>query len=95
MIDNIGPLRKILELEIKKGYPDSAVIGGLDKFIHLWSARIAGSIPNTQLVKRFSETCPPHPTYSVMNKVQRKEWVNILLALLDELENPPVKRNSN
>jgi ATP-dependent DNA helicase RecG len=83
---DIGPLRKILDLEIKKGYPNSAVIGGLDKFINPWSARIISSIPNTESVKRFSRLCPPHPAYSMMNKVQRKEWVNNLLGILEELE---------
>ena len=34
---DIDSLRKILELEQKKGYSDSAVIGGLDKFMRQWA----------------------------------------------------------
>ena len=34
---DVGSLRKILELEQKKGYSDSTVIGGLDKFIRQWA----------------------------------------------------------
>ena len=34
---DFSSLRKILELEQKKGYSDAAVFGGLDKFIRLWA----------------------------------------------------------
>jgi ATP-dependent DNA helicase RecG len=89
LINNIGPLRKILDLEIKKGYTDSTVIGGLDKFILIWSPRVASSITDTKTVKRFSRICPPHPNYALMNNVQRREWTTHLLELLDELEQRP------
>ena len=43
-IIDIDSLRKILELEQKKGYSDSTVIGGLDKFIRQWAEKtIAGN----------------------------------------------------
>ncbi len=77
----------------KKGYLDSAVIGGLDKFLQSWSTQISNSISDTQLLKRFSRICPPNPDYALMNKVQRKEWANSILELLNELENPTAQNN--
>ena len=86
MEKDIGPLRKILDLETKKGYLDSTVIGGLDKFLQIWSPRVTSSIPDTKVVRRLSRICPPRPAYALMNKVQRKEWVNGLLEVLDIIE---------
>jgi len=45
-LTDIAPLRKILELERNKGYVDSAVIGGLDRFLHRWSGQAIESITN-------------------------------------------------
>ena len=53
MLIDVGPLRKILELEYKKGYLDSAVIGGLDRFLRNWAGQATESLTNTQLLNRF------------------------------------------
>jgi len=50
---NIESLRKILELEREKGYTDSAVIGGLDRFLHRWSGQAMESITSQQLLAEF------------------------------------------
>ena len=88
MAANLGSLRKILELERKKGYLDSAVMGGLDKFLTLWFAQLHNLVNDSSLLKRCSRLCPSNPDYALMNNVQRKEWVSGMLGLLDELENP-------
>ncbi len=90
---NSGALQKILELESKKGYPDSAVIGGLDKFLSLWSAQVRSSIADSLMLKRFSSLCPPQPAYAAMNKVQRKEWSEAILKLLSEPEKQIISQN--
>ncbi|GAI98495.1 unnamed protein product [marine sediment metagenome] len=41
---NTESLRKILKLEHRKGYADSAVFGGLDKFLKNWAGQAIGSI---------------------------------------------------
>ena len=87
---NIGPFRQILELEFKKGYPDSAVIGGIDRFLNKWSSQFQGSISDPKLLKRLSMICPPVPGYASMTKPQRKEWAKNILDLIDEIENPVV-----
>ena len=40
---DVESLRKVLELEEKKDYGDTAVIGGLDRFLHNWSSKAASS----------------------------------------------------
>jgi len=52
---DVGPLYKILELEREKGYSDSAVFGGLDRFLRQWSGQIVGSITDPQLLNRFQK----------------------------------------
>jgi len=80
----IESLRKILELERKKGYIDSAVIGGLDRFLHQWTGQFIESISNPQLVKRFYQLHLINPNYAALTKQQRRDWVNSVLDLLIE-----------
>lgn len=89
MTASSGSLRKILELENKKGYHDTAVIGGLDKFLSLSSTQLFNGSGDITLVKKYSRLCPPHPGYASMNVVQRKEWAQNILELLDEFEKAP------
>jgi len=81
------PLRKILNLECKKGYADSAVIGGLDKFLHHWSGQAVSLINSSQLVNRFYELHLNNSNYASLDKKQRENWINSLLDFLNELEN--------
>ncbi|MBP1706607.1 MAG: recG [Chloroflexi bacterium] len=89
MAVNTGPLRKILDIENKRGYSDSAVFGGLDKFIRNWLPQLSAAMPDPVFLRRFSALYPPHPGYAQMNRVQRKEWSEAILTLLSELENRP------
>ena len=79
---NVEPLRKILELEHKKGYLDSAVIGGLDKFLHRW----AESLPRRDFLKRFRKIYPVEFSYASLTKQQRKQWVTDMFSFLAEVE---------
>ena len=83
---DIGPLRKILELECKKDYTDSAVIGGLDKFIRHWTGQVTGSITAPQLLNRFRELHLIDSNYASLTKQQRKDWIIGVLNLLGEVE---------
>ncbi len=76
------PLRKILELEQKKGYVDSAVIGGLDRFLRNWAGQAVESIANPRLLKHFHHLI--NASYASLTKQQRKEWVNSVLDLVGE-----------
>jgi ATP-dependent DNA helicase RecG len=78
--------RRIIDLECKKGYQNSAVIGGLDRFLSNWSNQIKGSIQNPELLQKFTKLCPPEPGYHYLNSSQRQEWADSLLKLLDNIE---------
>jgi ATP-dependent DNA helicase RecG len=82
---NVEPLRKILELERDKGYVDSAVIGGLDKFLHRWAGQAIESITTPRLLSRFHKFHLVDSNYASLTKQQRKEWINKVFAFLPEL----------
>ena len=74
-------LRTILNLEIKNGYADRAVIGGLDKYIRKWSAdnlqgAAAASI-NAPLKALLSGA-----DYAGKSREQREAWVQQVLQAL-------------
>ncbi len=89
---NVEPLRKILELECKKGYVDSAVIGGLDRFLRNWAGQAIESIANPQFLSRFHKLHLVNPQYASLTKQQRKEWVNGVLNFLAEMERMEEKK---
>jgi len=79
-------LRKILELERQKGYSNSAVIGGLDKFFSGWASQAMGSLTNPRLLARFRGLRLTDPGYASLSRAQREEWVRKMLGFLDGLE---------
>ncbi|GAI28203.1 unnamed protein product, partial [marine sediment metagenome] len=83
---NTEPLRRILELEHKKGYADSAVIGGLDRFLGHWANQAIESITNPQLLSRFHKLHLVSPNYASLSKQQRKQWIDDTLNFLTEVE---------
>ena len=83
---NTESLRKILELERQKGYMDSTVFGGLDKFLRNWAGQAVASITNPQLLNRFHKLHLVNPNYASLTKQQRQEWVKAVLDFLVEEE---------
>ncbi len=83
---NTEPLHRILELERKKGYVDSAVIGGLDRFLSQWASQTIESITNPRLLSRFHKLHLVSPNYASLSKQQRKQWVDDVLNFLTEVE---------
>ena len=79
---NIESLRKILKLEHQKGYTDTAVFGGLDKFLKNWAGQATESITDPQLLNRFHKLHLVNPKYASLTKQQRKEWVKAMLDFL-------------
>jgi ATP-dependent DNA helicase RecG len=80
---NTDALRKVLSLEEKKGYNDSAVFGGLDKFLGNWSGSATAALPAPRLLKRFHQLF--NSSYASMNLEQRRAWALNVLDFLDEL----------
>jgi len=83
---NAEPLHKILDLERNKGYSDSVVIGGLDRFLHRWASQAIELIANPRLLKSFYRLHLIDSIYASMTKQQRQEWVAIVLDFLAEAE---------
>ena len=83
---SVEPLLKILELERNKGYVDSAVIGGLDRFLHNWTGQTIESLTNPQLLNRFYRLHLINSNYASLTKQQRQEWVTAVLDFLAEAE---------
>ncbi|GAI65677.1 unnamed protein product, partial [marine sediment metagenome] len=83
---NVESLRKILELEHRKGYADSAVFGGLDKFLRNWAGQAIASITDPQLLNRFHKLHLVNSNYASLTKQQRKEWVKNVVDFLAEAE---------
>ena len=81
---NAEPLRKILDLEQKKGYLDSAVIGGLGKFLRKWTTAATPSITNPRLLSRFQQLIKAD--YASLTPSQRGKWVTDIRALLADTE---------
>jgi len=89
---DIEQLRKVLELEHKKGYLDSAVIGGLDKFLRHWAAPAMESVTSPRLLKRFHQLHLIDSNYASLDRPQRKEWVRSVVEFLAELEHSAEER---
>ncbi|MDH5696310.1 MAG: DNA helicase RecG, partial [Dehalococcoidia bacterium] len=83
---NAESLRKVLELECRKGYVDSAVIGGLDRFLRNWAGQAVESITSPQLLRRFNKLDLTSADYASLTKEKRKEWINNVLGFLAEIE---------
>jgi len=80
---NVGPLLKVLELESAKGYADTAVIGGLDKFLRRWAAQAAASITTPRLMTQFRRLRLDDPRYASLNQQQRQKWIADIFAFLE------------
>ena len=94
MLLNAESLRKVLELECNKGYADSAVMGGLDKFLHRWAGQAAESITSPGLLRRFKRLHLAESNYTSLTREQRKEWITDLLGCLSEIEEEGKKKDN-
>jgi len=79
-------LRKVLELESSKGYVDSAVMGGLDRFLRNWAGKATESIAAPQLLRRLKKLRLDKSDYASLTGEQRKEYIGGILGFLGELE---------
>ncbi len=86
MPTDVESLRKVLELESKKGYLDSAVIGGLDKFLRKWAVQVAESLTTPRLLRQFNKLHLADAGYASLTREQRQPWIESVLALLADFE---------
>lgn len=74
-------LRRILELEQRKRFADTAVVGGLDRFL-LHLVREAG-IPEQHEIARMLRELPTGG-YRALNPITRQRFVEMLLAVAEK-----------
>ena len=95
---DVEPLHKVLELERAKGYADTAVIGGLDKFLRRWAAQALESITSPPLMAEFRRLRLDDPRYASLNQPQRRKWLADIFTFLESLKTekaevkPPPKK---
>lgn len=83
MIDS-GSLRKILELERQRGFTDSSVFGGLDKFLRNWTGQVEKTLTDPEILLRFQRRF--NTSYASLTKEQRSAWIERIITFLDEIE---------
>jgi ATP-dependent DNA helicase RecG len=81
---NAESLRKVLELEKQRNYNDTAVFGGLDRFIYNWSASAVEIVKSPKLLTRFQKLFKAG--YAAMSAEQRAAWAREVLQFLVDLE---------
>ena len=64
-------------MEQKRGFDDSSVIGGLDRFTSHWAQEIIGQTANVRLVRRLLGA-----SYRELSPEQRARWTGEWLTLL-------------
>jgi ATP-dependent DNA helicase RecG len=83
---NADALRKIIELETKKGYSDSAVIGGLEAFLIRWSGQAAASFSSPNLLRQFKKLKLDKSAYASLSREKRRDLLEGLQAFLSGVE---------
>jgi len=86
VLTKVEPLRKVLELERDKGCADTAVIGGLDKFLRRWAAQALESITSPPLMADFRRLRLDDPRYASLNQEQRQKWISDVFAFLESIK---------
>ena len=86
------PLFKILDLEQKKGYTNTAVFGGLDRFLQRWGETATGAITNRKLLTRFRSLLIK-TNYAALTPQERQVWIDKVREFLPKLsaDKPEIK----
>ncbi|MFQ5860835.1 MAG: ATP-dependent DNA helicase RecG [Dehalococcoidia bacterium] len=89
-ISRLDSFKNILRLERAREFQDTAVMGGLDRFLQRWAREIARSLDRPSLAAELAGT-----TYSRMKPEERQRWAARWLALLeDEAPAPSVPEHA-
>ncbi len=78
----LDTLKKVLSLEKSKGYKNTAVVGGLDRFLARW---VDGKAPDSFIQ-------PPPGEYAALEAAQRRKWIDDALTALETGGPPPKKK---
>ena len=84
----LQPFLNILKLEETHGFNDTAVLGGLDKFVKRWSKDMAGQAKDVRLARRLMAD-----SYAALSAEERRNWAEQWRGILasGEEEPPPAR----
>ncbi|MFA5628858.1 MAG: ATP-dependent DNA helicase RecG [Dehalococcoidales bacterium] len=80
------PLRKVLELERQKKFNNTAVFGGLDKFLANWATKTEGTINNAIILKQFKALQLDKTGYAELDISQRQAKIEAIIGAIDNIE---------
>ena len=83
-----GPIRKVFELEVKKGYTDRAVIGGLDRFLTRWAAQAIPNVTSPRQLAVLNKLKAAESGYAALTPEKRREFIAALVSFLDTIDHP-------
>lgn len=88
----VEPLRTILKLECQRNYANTAVIGGLDKFLLKWARETKDKINSPKLLASFNQLQLADSNYAAWDIDNRKAWVKDALDWLARAEEAAVAK---
>lgn len=71
---------RILDQELRKGCPDKAVVGGVDRFLAQWLRSLGESSEWHPLLNKLNEARLLPVSYGEMTPAQRKVWIGRFMA---------------
>ena len=71
-------LRNVIQLEAQRGFNNSAVVGGMDRFLEHWRHEMATRIPAGSESSFLGQK-----RYAELNSDQRKQWATLWLSLVE------------
>ena len=74
-------LRNVIELEAQRGFNNSAVVGGMDRFLERWRHEMATRIPSGSESSVLGQK-----RYAELSPHQRKQWAGLWLDLIENGE---------
>ena len=83
---DVEPLRTILQMECQRNCADTAVIGGLDKYLRRWARETREKISSAQLLALFDDLQLAEPGYAAWDTEKRKAWIKDVLDWLARAE---------
>ncbi len=85
----LDQLKKILELEQARGFQDTVVQGGLDRFLPRWLARWKGSLEPSLLQHGLRYLRVAAPGYARLAPEERRVWLTGALRWVDQCNGAP------
>ena len=83
---NVEPLRTILHMECQRNYANTAVIGGLDRYLRNWAGGTRDKLSSPKLLSQFDELQLAESDYAAWDRSRREIWVKSVLDWLAKAE---------